>query len=1097
MIGKIDFETITKKYTSLSDCIEKYRAEKLVPYNFFSYGNIKGNFNIPLELIPIFVNDNYIIENYGLVEKKTEYYKLMFDFDYKDKEYFDIFHNHENEYTEYIIDKINLVLNDVFKDGKIEYIFCDKNIGEGIHLYYPDIIVNKIIHQEILKRVFDSIIKDTKYNNPKNYWNKVIDGSISKANGLRLPYFEANNNYYKINYEKTTYKLSKNIQKDILFCCINTNEKYHKPELNIKINEDDIINEINKNGKKIEKINFDGIVKNIDLDINKDFMTELLNILSVTRLDNYESWIDIVCLCSNYNLYDECIAISKKSKKYNVESENIITRIFNKNEIPNNCLTFGSLIKWCKEDNYDKCASICNKYNMRLKLEINNLDDLLIKGIKYDIIEDNKYISKKKEIFNYIKNGIRTFLIHSPTGSGKTTVIQDIIKFYNNNCIPKYMKEDDVRILSIVSRRSMCGTHLKAFDKLKLESYLNCNEYKNRYISSVEHLKFIKDEQYNILILDEINSLLSYFYSNTLDGRRLKCFENLCKIISEANLVLCCDSNITNMVHQFIEQQREIFGNVIRYRNINKNKINVNMNIYQSNNKNENWKIVEFMKLLKNDIENYNSVLILSDSKKITIKIKEALQLYNSDENYYKLINKDYGTIDEIINCNEQFKNKCIISSPKILYGVDITIPYDNIYCIYKYTGNTNCINSMEYHQQYSRARICNNVNILDLNHNYKFMNNYYISLDDHILEEDKIFENKKKNQNEQCKKYKIINEMCEDFNLNKNIINKQNIFSQIHYYKTWFDKLFNNNKMQLVIKLAEEAGYNINFIELELNKDSLDQCKKLKQSVTNYEKEILEIIKKIIETSEDIKDYRLRESILEGIFARMKYFGIHDIKDIYEDLKEFIINIDKFKTNMNKKYLNLSKDNFDKFVIQINNKEIPQFSFDNKIIKKIYIIEELENIFGINRFKINDIKTDINIKKIKDTLISKKENIIKLDDDATVSNKILLNQIIKKINKITSYNLLQKFICDCYNKFGDIIQFSKHRKRINTKLVTVYHFNDYINDVKENFILHNNDVPDFIDDDSSDIPINDSPIDDPTLSPPLFTQKNNIQISP
>jgi hypothetical protein len=239
---------------------------------------------------------------------------------------------------------------------------------------------------------------------------------------------------------------------------------------------------------------------------------------------------------------------------------------------------------------------------------------------------------------------------------------------------------NDISIISVVSRRSMCGTHINTFKNLKLTSYLEEPIFTKKYITSIEHLVSYNYNKYNIVILDEINSLLSYLYSNTLDGRRLKCFQNLCKIIFNANLVLCCDSNITNMVYEFIEKQRNIFGNILKYRNRNRNKTDVNMIIYKAKSTNLERKILSFCKLMKNEVENNKSLLIFSDSKYITVMIKELLLKYNNNEDYYRLINKDYGTLDEIINCNKEFINKCVIASPKIVYGVDITIHYDNIY---------------------------------------------------------------------------------------------------------------------------------------------------------------------------------------------------------------------------------------------------------------------------------------------------------------------------------------------------------------------------------------------------------------------------------
>jgi hypothetical protein len=49
----------------------------------YSYGNKIGNFGLTNDIITKLALNKNICQNYALVEKKTEYYKLMFDFDFK------------------------------------------------------------------------------------------------------------------------------------------------------------------------------------------------------------------------------------------------------------------------------------------------------------------------------------------------------------------------------------------------------------------------------------------------------------------------------------------------------------------------------------------------------------------------------------------------------------------------------------------------------------------------------------------------------------------------------------------------------------------------------------------------------------------------------------------------------------------------------------------------------------------------------------------------------------------------------------------------------------------------------------------------------
>jgi hypothetical protein len=179
--------------------LERFRVKKHEIYNIASYGTIKGKFNINYDIIPQLLTDKYICQNYALVEKKTEYYRLIFDFDYKplirksknnsgNLDFFKCYNKKEDELTDIIIKYINIVLNEIFIESNTKYIYCDKNIGFGVHLYYPHIIVNKIVHSNIMEKVINKLLTETTYNFNKNVWENIVDGCVSDANSLRIPY---------------------------------------------------------------------------------------------------------------------------------------------------------------------------------------------------------------------------------------------------------------------------------------------------------------------------------------------------------------------------------------------------------------------------------------------------------------------------------------------------------------------------------------------------------------------------------------------------------------------------------------------------------------------------------------------------------------------------------------------------------------------------------------------------------------------------------------------------------------------------------------------------------------------------------------------
>ena len=75
--------------------------------------------------------------------------------------------------------------------------------------------------------------------------------------------------------------------------------------------------------------------------------------------------------------------------------------------------------------------------------------------------------------------------------------------------------------------------------------------------------------------------------------------------------------------------------------------------------------------------------------------------------------------------------------------------------------------------------------------------------------------------------KYKISNEIS---SLDNNFY-----FRNIHFYKSWYDKIFSNNKLHILKLLANQAGFTVN----EYSFESIKISKISKICVPNYLKAI------------------------------------------------------------------------------------------------------------------------------------------------------------------------------------------------------------------------------------------------------------------
>lgn len=263
----------------------------------------------------------------------------------------------------------------------------------------------------------------------------------------------------------------------------------------------------------------------------------------------------------------------------------------------------------------------------------------------------------------------------------------------------------------------------------------------------------------------------------------------------------------------------------------------------------------------------------------------------------------------------------------------------------------------------------------------------------------------------ELCKKYSVIDEMGivdldwkgdTKFNLNS-------IMTEIHFIKTWYDSLFYNNKIDILKLIADKSyGYKINTFEWIPDDKYYNFGKKFvgTKDIVNVSKLIYQGNEKLV----DPKYIHCIQNLKEQITQREKY--IHDINDV-ELYEEIICNENKFKQYLCKKYLILSREDFDKKVIEIKNKDLEVIEHD-ELIEKIYTCFWFEELLNIKRFDVNNIK-EIDLENITKIFIKEIKKFIPIFANSE-SEKKTRDRIINKINSIDKINLLQKFIADCYN---------------------------------------------------------------------------------
>lgn len=989
------------------------------------------------------------------VEHKAKYYKMAFDFDFKYDKYPEIYANYITQHeiiTQYIIDKIITSLNFTLNLTKSElnYIWACKSKSVGYHIYFPNIITDRILHQWIYDKTIEYISSDKKY--PQPLIKQIFDNSVcGGANGLRLFYYECNNDFYYPLQDKSTFKFDPEPFKHFHLCILNTD--YESYNFNLKIHMDQIYNnnviinpKILKNITKSPNNNIvigDDAVTDFKIiqnaDDKKSLIIGLANVLSIDRINDYNNWISIIYLFKNYSLYDELIIISKKSAKFDNKALESINKIFKNKTIKKdvNLITIGSLIQWAKIDNLELTNKVFSKHYLSIKLNINTIEDIVQSRFKtnIDFTENTQYISN--DAVQFFKNKInnltnKLFLIQSGTGTGKTTLINHL----NDHILTLY---PNYTILSIVTRRSMCACHISAFKSKKcaFTSYLDDSyETLDYFISSLEYLVKI-DDIYDILILDEVNSLINYFYSSTLQHKRAQCISILIKLVIKAKIIIACDSNITDLVFSFFNQ---LNIKHVYYKNTFLNKLNIPLNIYYSKKDNENLNIRAYCHkfIIDKYIKQNKSVLILTDSKTITENLKDYFFKFNSNHDYYRVFNKDEGTLDDIININKISEGRLILANTRFLYGLDITTSYDEIFVIYRYSTSYG-IDPFCMIQQMSRARNTKAVNMLVLDSKAQFYFNHYVSYDENKFTQLKFINNYYKFHDQLCKIYNAVNEFnCTTFNnTGSSEFLPNSIMTEIHFIKSWYDALFSNNKIDIVKLICDKAyGYKINSIEW--NPDYEHHL--FVDKIIPRKFEIIDVSKQIYSGNENFIDPKFKfcvRNLKEQISIREKY--IRDIND--PDLHiDIACDNDKFIQHFFTKYMKLNKNDFHKKIIDTNNKNIIPIIKNDEIINKINAIFFIEELLLFDRYQINDIQShDINATKlILNANADKLYFIFKNKESINNSIKFFKN----KISLIYNLNLLQKFVADCYNSIvHNSVQFKYTRVRCNNNLIKKYIF--------------------------------------------------------
>lgn len=767
----------------------------------------------------------------------------------------------------------------------------------------------------------------------------------------------------------------------------------------------------------------------------KENNSELENIkryfyfLSIDRVNNYNDWYKLGCLIKSLYYEDGIILfleLSKKSKYY--ENDEYIINVYNNIKHLNYTInTFYFLLKHDNPKEYYKFV----KNNFK-KLDEVTIEKIIINSEYLCELDDNLNLSTilNENINNFFNSYIKTLSIKSPYDTGKTQLLKKIIRKY-----------EPTKILMLSYRITLSQDLTGNFkDEFNFKNYMEDKNYKksDRIIIQLESLLklrteliFIDEEEinfdvpsYNLIIIDEIESILNHFSSPTFKGDNKETFQFLIEIINNSNKLICLDGDTNERAYNFIKN----FGKSINIENEYKKNIKT-FNII------DNYK--EFDKYLFNSLENNEKIVIVSQSK---TKAEEYYQLIKEYNNKLKILLYTSLTNDEdkmkLKDVNEIWLNSdVLIYSPTIEAGVNFDkLHFNKIYGIF----SNNSTSPRSFLQMLARIRKTTDNEII-INNSIDFKLNecelFHFSEVKNNLSYLKCFEKTgtyvKKNDGKKI--YKIsFDTYTTNFIYNyTEILNKQH-----YYFLRTFEQLIKNKGHKLIFnKLLDDDDEMINF-----KYDKIINSKEIILNADNINKEEYDKINYKKQTNQATEDdkikaikYFLKNQLGKDNFInKLTLDDIEKWKDKLYIIKNYfyIEDITKFKINNsvdNKiayEKLILIKKLIDTLNLKIDNKK--SFLNSNELIKKFNLFYENENIEQNKKAFKMFLKIDISI-------INNKNNnkLILGSINSVLSNyslKIESKQIKK--NKLREY----KYFLISDNEIKDIIN-RKLKLKLNSEI--------------------------------------------------------------
>lgn len=915
-------------------------------------------------------------KGYHLNLNKLSIYKFNIDVDGMKKNDFDEFLKIlKNEFLE-ITKKEIFISYTINKNGK-------KNIDENSDNYiYSHITIKNICASSYIQ---------------KNFWNYFKNKYSFLSYGLDAGHLGILNKWFRLPYQKkelkegTEHKIVEGTMIDFILNdienCDNIDEliKNVKNEEKIKIIK--IVKENNKNEKEI-------IINNS----NENF---LINLLSLSRFNNWKEWSTMLwifkSLFSNgyksYNL-ETFIKLSKTSSKFK-SNEDCIEK-WGKTTI-NKTLNEGIIKHYCKIDNLEEYEKNIKKQEITGGIVVPFLEikkKYLIEDKDLKIINDKSDILQNAIINFFEDEKIKGFNLKSPYNTGKTQLIKRILNTYN-----------PIKVLWLSYRKTLTNDILFNF-----ENDYNFMDYQKNLcnadrlviqLESIYKIPIINNEvpSYDLVIIDEVESILNHFNSSTFKGESKTSFNFIHSILKNSKKIITMDGDLGERTYKFMESLGDCI-NIVNNIQIDKKNffISHNREIYYEK--------------IKEDLNNNLKIIIVSMSSEECNNFENKILEDFKDKNILKYtgscddeLKKDFKNVGEVWSTAD-----VLIYSPTCESGVNFDVMHFNkMYGIFSKKSTS----PRAFFQMLSRVRKIENNDIYILNEHFmeKYISKVFFNFDE-VKQSIFLLENYKLDITFYEKDGKMyINDDLKPYDINY-IYNRTEDFNK------------KNNFMGMFKYIAEKKGHSVNFIEDKKKKD--DNKKSLIERLLGTED---------IETDEEfilLMKKQEREEALE-----------EDKLKIKKHILKYKLGVDILTGGLLEDY---NEDSIDNFIglIDINNIkkgddiELQTTEKINKSlsIKKLISDLSFKNIFDNKNINSNDFEDIKNKILIENELFSSEETLKNTRIRFNIEKKININDK-KTDNKLLSIKGFLGLINSLLKEYSINIKYD--RKSIKGKKEAIY----------------------------------------------------------